>query len=237
MHKLILSLLLLSVLSQVSAQELSAIMERHFKAAAQEKMQKVETIITTGNSIYTMTGFKSGFKIYQSRPDMIRMEGNYQGSKIIQTFNGQSAWKYAPAMGVPEPVELKGLEKLTLLNQVQFENPLWNYIAKGYDIEIIESNEEEAIHLQVTTADGELQHFRIDRKNMLISSILSTQILGGTETDIELVMEGYKSIKGIPVAHRVITLMNGQVVSTLEIGKVEINRKIDPALFEIPTTD
>lgn len=237
MRRIILSLLslLFLFLSQAYAQDLESVLEAHYKAAGQEKMQKVETLITNGTNVYTTSGFKSGFKIYQSRPDMIRVEKDYQGAKDIQTFNGDTAWKYAPAMGITDPVIVNGEEKKLLLNQVQFENPLWNYTEKGAEIEILESGDDEGIYLQLTTAKGDLQLYRLDRESYLISSIKTKQMLRGTETEIELVLNAYKKLKGIPIAHQVITKMNGQAVSTLNIIKVEVNRKIDPALFQKPS--
>ena len=61
--------------------------------------------------------------------------------------------------------------------------------------------------------------------------------MGGSETEIEVFLKEYKNVKGIPVARSVVTKMNGEIVTTIEIEKVEFNKKIDPALFEKPTTD
>ncbi len=235
MRNVFILLLSILLLSPLSAQELSSILDSHYKAAAQTKMEKVESIITSGTSIYTMANFKSAFKIYQARPDKIRMETDYQGTRVIQTYNGELAWKYAPAMGIPTPVEITGEERKTLLDQIQLGNRLWNYAEKGAEVELIESGANEPFHLLFTTAKGERQHLSIDRESYLLSSLKTSQLLGGAETEIELQMEGYKTVRGIPFAHRVITKMNGQVVSTLDIEKVEINRKIDPALFEKPS--
>ncbi|MCP4312312.1 MAG: hypothetical protein GY790_13685 [Bacteroidetes bacterium] len=237
MQRIFLSLLACYFLCTVSAQDLSSILEAHYEAAAQAKMQKIETMITTGISTIAMTSFESAYKIYQSRPDKLRVEGDFQGSKMVQTFNGDSAWKYAPTMGVPVPAQVSGEEKKNLLKQVQFENLLWNYKERGAEIEVVECGENEPFHLLFTNADKEVQHFFIDRESHLISSIKTTQKLSGSEAEIEVFMEEYIKVKGIPIAHRMITRMNGQVVSALDILKVEMNRRIASSLFEKPPTD
>jgi outer membrane lipoprotein-sorting protein len=234
MRKILIILLASLLLPSLYAQELSSILEAHYKAAAQEKMQKIKTMITSGINTFTTGGIESTFMIYQARPHMLRVESTFQGSKVIQTYNGESAWKYAPAMGIPSPVEITGGEKEVLLQQADFESRLWNYAEKEAEIELIESRNDEAIHLLFKTVAGDFIHYHLDRESYLISSIVTSQILGGSEAKIELVMEEYKTVKGIPIAHRGLTRMNGQVVVTLEIQKVEINRKIDPVLFEKP---
>jgi len=233
--KILLNLFLgILLISPLDAQELSSILEAHYKGAAQQKLQKVQSIITTGKSTYTMSSFESAYKIYQSRPDKIRVEGDYQNAKVIQTYNGEKAWKYAPAMGIPAPAEMKGDEMETFLSQLQFENPLWNYAETGAELELGESGNDQIILLRYTDAEGEVKLFGIDVNTNLITFIKTTQVLGGSESEIEVTMEAYKSVKGIPFAHRVITSMNGQQVTIQKIEKIEINKKIDPSLFEKP---
>jgi hypothetical protein len=230
-------LLLLTILVPATSQDLTTILENHYKASEVEKMQKVETLITTGKTIYSSTGFESAFTICQARPDKLRIVGDYQGSQVIQTYNGTTGWKYAPAMGIPEPVELIGLELEMLLNQAFFENPLWNYSAMGSTLENGLPEGEGTHHLILTTSKGEVSHFYIDRSTYLISSLKTSQIMGGSETAIEIQMKDYRSVRGIPFAFQVVTRMNGQVLTTLQIENVDINREVAPGLFEKPSTE
>lgn len=219
-------------------QELNEILEAHFKAAEQEKMQKVETIITSGKNVYSMAGFESTFIKYQARPNKLRIQGEIQGSQVIQTYNGQTGWMYAPGMGIPEPKEMQGQELETILSQTEFENPLWNYEDKGNTLELAGTSDDgSADHIKLTTNDGDVLNFYIDTKSHLITSIKSTGVMGGSETEIEVILKDYKNIKGIPVAQNVVTKMNGEAVTTIHIQKVEFNKKIDPDLFEKPTAD
>lgn len=230
--------ILILTLPSIAAQDLEDILQAHYKAASQEKMQKVETIITTGKNIYSMAGIESSFTMFQSRPNKIRIQGDFQGSEVIQTYNGKTGWMYAPMMGIPEPKEMLGEELETVVSQTEFESPLWNYEEKGNTLELIgESSDGTADQIQLTTGNGDIRHLFIDRKSHLITSFKTYQVMGGSETEIEVIISGYKGIKGIPVAHHVITKMNGQVVTTIQIEKVEFNKKIDPTLFEKPETE
>jgi len=240
MKRIVLMVLLPGGLSaaEVLSQEPADLLEEHYSAAAQEKMSAVETIVTSGKNIYSMAGFETTFTSYQARPNRIRVEADFQGSNVIQTYNGEKGWIYAPVMGIPEPAELRGYELKTLLAQSGFENPLWNYRSGANTLEVVEGESEESeYHLKLTSREGEVRHFYLDRKTMLIHSVGSTRVMGGTESRVELVLDRYRTIRGIPVAHRVITRLNGQTVTTIEIEKVEFNRKLDPALFEKPEAE
>lgn len=201
-------------------------------------MRKVQTIITSGKNIYSAAGFESGFRIYQARPDKLRVEGDYQGSKVIQTYDGKRGWVLAPAMGIPEAAELQGEELLTLLNQVIFESPLRQSLEDDTSIDLIPANGEGKEHqLVLTTPEGKQQHYFIDRETHLITTIRSNQLMGGAEKEMEVSMDRYRVIKGIPFAIEVSTRMDGQVVTTTRIEKVELNKKLDPSIFEMPVLE
>ena len=238
MHRLTLFTLLVLFCTSLLSQDIESILKEHYKASSAEKMAKVETIIVSGTNNLAMAGIESTFTAYQARPNLVRAEGEFQGSKVIQTYNGEQGWIYAPMMGIPEPKEMSGDELNALLSQAEFENALWNYQEKGHTVELVATQEEENVHqLKLTTSNGDVQDYMIDRKSYLINAIHTTQVMGGSENEIEILLSGYKNVKGIPVAHKVVTKMNGQVVTTLLIDKVEYNKKIDPSLFDKPSVE
>ena len=239
MRKIILPLfLLIASLSGAQAQNLESILEAHYKAASMEKMQKIETIFTTGKNMYSMAGIESSFTMYQARPNKLRIEAEVQGSNLIQTYNGEKGWMYAPAMGISQTKELSEQELETILNQAEFENPLWNYEEKGNTIEVIGSSEDGSEdHLKLTNEKGNVLNFFISKDTHLITTIKSTQLMGGSDQEIEIYMKDYKNVKGIPVSHYLSTKLGGQVVYTITIEKVEYNQDLDPALFDKPVAD
>jgi len=239
MRKLILPLFILfASFSLAQEQDLESILEAHYKAASMEKMQKIETIITTGKNMYSMAGIESGFIMYQARPNKLRIEAEVQGSKLIQTYNGEKGWMYAPAMGISQAKELSEQELETILNQAEFENPLWNYEEKGNTIELMGASEDgSADHLKLTNEKGDILNFYISKEFHLITSIKSTQLMGGSDQEIEVNMKDYKNVKGIPVSHYISTKLGGQMVYTITFEKVEYNQDIEPELFEKPLVE
>lgn len=207
----------------------------HYEKAGQGKMEKIETIITRGTNRYASAGIESGYTLYQARPMKIRIETEFQGSEVIQTYNGEQGYMIAPSMGIPEPKEMNRREVESLLNQVEFENPLWNYQEEGSMAELLERESETAAYaIQLTAKNGEVTVFHIDRESYLITRVHSTRVIGGSSTEIITELSDYKTTRGIPVARTIVTRMNGETVSTVLIDKVEFNKNIDPALFERP---
>jgi outer membrane lipoprotein-sorting protein len=239
MRKLILPFsLLMATFTVGHAQNLESILEDHYKAASMEKMQKIETIFTTGKNMYSMAGIESGFTMYQARPNKLRIEADVQGNRLIQTYNGEKGWMYAPAMGISQAKELSEQELETILNQAEFENSLWDYEEKGNDIEVIGTSEDGLDdHLKLTNEKGDVLNFFISKDTHLITTIKSTQLMGGSDQEIEINMKDYKNVKGIPVSHYISTKLGGQVVYTITLEKVEYNQDLDPALFEKPEVE
>ena len=228
-------ILLTTTVSTSFSQDLETILENHYKAAALDKMQQVESIITEGKNTFMTGGIESEFKVYHLKPDKLRAEGNQQGAEVIQTYNGKSGWVYAPSMGMKEPKEIKGIELESLLSPVVFESPLWNYKEKGSSLSLalpVEGDNHH--HLILAPKEGTPQHIYIDQESHLIARVRSSQSMGEAEKEMEVAVEKYKSFKGIPFPVKVVTRIDGQVVTTTYVDKVVLNKNLDPSLFEKP---
>ena len=239
MRKLLISTAIIALaLSSVQAQNLDQILKDLYKASGQEKMTKIKTVVTTGILTYVTAGMESSITMYQARPNKLRLEAEFMGSKVIQTYNGTTGWMYAPAMGVSEPQEMGAEEIKTVLQQANFESPLWNYQEKGSSVELAGSSDDGSAHkVKMTQKDGEVMTFFIDKKSHLISGLVMVQIMGGAEAEVESSMKDYKAVNGIQTAHYVSTKMDGAVVVTMIIESREYDKEIDPALFEKPVVE
>jgi hypothetical protein len=239
MRRLLISTAILAfVLCSVQAQDLDQLLKDHYKASGQEQMTKIKTIITKGKIAYVAAGMETAITMYQARPNKLRLEADLMGSKVIQTYNGTSGWIYAPAMGLISPQEMGPDEIKVVLQQAQFESPLWNYKAKGSRVELAGSSEDgSAYKVKMTQSDGETMTLLIDKKTFLISGITSVQVMGGAETEVNISMKDYKAVKGIQSAHYLATKINGEIMVSMTVASIEFDKEIDPALFEKPATE
>lgn len=238
MRTLLISISILAFSLSSFAQNLDKILNDHYKASAQDKMTKVSTIVTSGTNTYAAMGIETGFTLYQSRPNKLRVEADFQGQKIVQTFNGTTGWMYAPMMGMSEPQEMGSEELKTIMSQAEFQSPLWDYEARGKKLELVGSTDDGSAHkIKVLSAEGEEMTICISNKTSLITKVISLQNVNGAETAVEIEMKDYKTIKGIPTPHYLVTKMAGQISNTLTMTSIEFDNKLDAALFEKPAVE
>jgi outer membrane lipoprotein-sorting protein len=239
MRKLLISTVIVAfAICSVQAQNLDQILNDLYKASGQEKMAEIKTIVTSGTMTYVTAGMESSITMYQARPNNFRAELDIMGSKVIQTYNGTTAWMYGPAMGIAEPQEMGAEEIKAALQQFQFESPLWKYKEKGSTVELAGSSDDgSAYKVKMTQKDGESMIFLIDKKSSLITGFISVSVMGGAEAELNVSMKGYKAVNGIQNPHYISTKMDGEVMMTMVIESVEYDKDIDPALFEKPVVE
>jgi outer membrane lipoprotein-sorting protein len=237
MRRLTISLVLaVFAITALSAQDLDKILSDHYKASAQDKMAKITSTSMIGKSV--AMGMETQMAIYQARPNNFRLEVSVMGSKIINTYNGTTGWLYAPIMGVTEVRQMTQDELKTVLQQANMDSPLWDYKAKGNNIELTGTTEDgSAYMLKLTTAEADEMTICISKETFLISKVITTQMAQGMETEIEMEMKDYKVVKGIPTAHYMATKMGGQVMSTITFESIEYNKTLDSALFGKPVIE
>ena len=220
-------------ITALSAQDLDKILNDHYKASAQDKVSKITSTSMIGKSV--AMGMETQMAIYQARPNSFRLEVNVMGSKIIHTYNGTTGWLYAPILGVAEVREMTQDELKTVLQQANMDSPLWDYKAKGNNIELTGTTEDGSSYmLKLTTAEADEMTICISKKTFLISKVITTQMAQGMETEIEMEFKDYKDVKGIPSSHYMATKVGGQVMSTTTFESIEYNKALDASLFEKP---
>lgn len=233
MRRLTISLAIAAIALSLSAQDLDKILKDHYKASAQDKLSNITSITINGQLV--AMGMETGITLYQARPNKLRVEAEFMGSTMIQTYNGTTGWTYAPAMGVTEPRQMGKDELKGVLNQANMDSPLWDYENKGNKLELLGSTEDgSAYKIKLSSAEIGEMTICISKETSLISKVITTQMAQGMETEIETELKDYKDIKGIPAAHYVTSKMGGQVVTTITFESIEYNKNLDDSLFEKP---
>jgi len=223
-------------ITALSAQDLDKILNDHYKASAQEKMSNITSTTMKGKVV--AMGMETEITILQARPSNFRMEMTLMGSKMITTYNGTTAWTYAPAMGVTEPREMGTEELKGILDQANMDSPLWGYKEKGNNLELLGTSEDgSAYKIKLTKAEGDEMVILISKESSLMTKVITSQSVNGMDAEIEMEMKDYKTIKGIPVAHYMASKMSGQLFSTVTFESIEFNKALDSSLFGKPVVE
>ena len=237
MRRLTISFLIaVFAITALSAQDLDKILNDHYKASAQDKMSKITS--TTMNGKLVVMGMETGVTIYQARPLKFRLEAEFMGSQMIQTYDGTTGWTYMPAMGVTEPTKMGTDELKGVLNQANMDSPLWDYKDKGNNVELLGASEDGSANIiKLTTAEGDEITVWISKETSLMSKVITIQMAQGMETEIETELKDYKVVDGIPTAHYMGSKMGGQVISAVTFESIEFNKTLDDSLFGKPVVE
>ena len=112
--------------------------------------------------------------------------------------------------------------------------PLVNYAAKGNKVELL-GKEGNDYKLKVTSPDSTISTVYIDGTTYLMTKMVTSAAFMGQTMDVTTSFSNYK--KGdldlvFPYAMEI--SYGGQFSITTTVNKLEVNKTIDPAIFEMP---
>lgn len=218
-----------------SAQDLDKILNKHFETIGQKNLKKVKTIQATGKAV--MMGMENPFKMISKRPDKIQVTVEFQGAKIIQAYDGETAWMVNPMMGSAEPMDVTGPEADGLIESGDMDGQLWNYKEKGHQLEL-EGTEEvdgsEAYVLKLTKKNGNIDYYYMETESYLILKIKSKTMVNGSETEAEGLLSNYQEVDGYMMAFTIEQKYGGQTAMTIMMDEVKTNVEVDDSIFSKP---
>jgi len=218
------------------AQTVDEIVAKNLQAkGGAEKWQAVKSVKMAGT--ITIQGRQMPLTVYAKRPNFNRQEIGLPEGKIIQAFDGTTAWMLNPMMS-PTPHAAPSAAADMMKNTADFDGALLNYKTKGHAIEFVgkeKIGESAVYHLKVTMKGGHVQHYYLDADNGIEVKTSAEVDLGtGQKQALDTEMSNYKVIGGIMIPHTVKQAMDGKPVVEMQITSVEFNASIDDELFHMP---
>ena len=201
-----------------------------------DKWKAIESIKQTG--FVVVQGMNIPFTAIQARPNLSYSEGEFQGNKFIDAYDGTVAWTQNPFAGAAKPTK-KDEDATKEAAKEQFEDELIDCKAKGHTVEIAPATEDKegtkCFKITMKRKQGDEKVFYIDAENYVTVSVTSYVASGEMKGKaVETVMSDYKSVDGVMVPHTIEQKMDGQTGMTIKADKVELNSKIDKAIFSLP---
>jgi outer membrane lipoprotein-sorting protein len=230
-------LAMISVTAAAHAQTVDEVVAKNLQAkGGAEKWKSVNTVKMTGR--ITMQGMQLPLTVYAKRPNFNRQEIVMQDKKLVQAFDGMTAWLINPMMGTDEPQALPGPAADLMRNSADFDGALIDYKSKGHTIELVGKEklaDKDVYHLKVTMKSGHVQHYYLDAETGIeIKTSSEVDIGTGSKQTLETQLSNFQSVSGIMIPHAVTQLMNGKPVVQMTIDKVEFNSVIEDDLFRMP---
>jgi len=238
MSRFTFALALLAVAAAAHAQTVDEIIAKNLQAkGGTEKWQSVKTVKMTGK--IAAQGQEMPLTVYAKRPNLNRQEITLPDGKVVQAFDGTTAWVINPMMGSDVPQVVPGGAAELMKNAADFDGALINYKSKGTAIELVgkeKLGDKDVYHLKLTMKSGQVQHYFLDAESGLEIKT-SAQVdtgMGPAKQTLDTEMSNYKQVGGIMLPHTVRQFMNGNKMAEVSVTGVEFNAPVDDSIFSMP---
>ena len=212
------------------AQTVDEIINKHIEAiGGKEKLSQVKSLYIE-NSVEVM-GNVAPVAEYLLNGKGYKSETDFNGSKIIQCYTDKSGWSVNPMAGgtdaQPMPEEMYNAGK----DHIYAGGALLDYAAKGYKAELA-GKDNGSYKIKVTNGNTESTYF-IDAASYYITKTIAKGEMMGQSIEIVTTFSDYKKTDfGIVLPYTKNTDM-GNFALASKVNKVEVNKEIDPKIFEM----
>ena len=163
-----------------------------------------------------------------------RSETEFNGSKIIQAFNEKGGWMINPMAGGSTAQALPDEQYKASKGQMYVGGELFNYASNGGRAELL-GRDGDLYKIKITGKDSSATTYFIDPATYLVAKVVKEGDMQGQKVEITISFSDYqKTDFGYVVPHKIDTDMGGNFSFSTTINKVEINKEIDPKIFDMP---
>lgn len=238
MKKLVLSVCAVALVA-VSAfgQTADELIDKNVKAmGGAEKLKALQSVKMTGKM--KMGPMEAPFSISKARPEQVRIDFTIQGMTGTQAYDGSTGWLVMPFMGKKEPEKMSEDMLKDFRDEADFDGPMMNYQSKGNKVEYLGKGDVQgspAYKLKVTTKQGNESIVYLDAETYLTIKSEGKRKIQGQEVETETTIGDYKDVDGMMFPYSIESHAKGREQSqAIVIEKVELNPKLDAALFKMP---
>jgi hypothetical protein len=156
---------------------------------------------------------------------------NMTGFQIVTTEGG---WNFNPFQGQQKPEPMTDDEVKAAQEQLDIQGELLDYKDKGHTVELLGKEDvdgTECFKLKLTRKSGRESVYLIDPKTYYIIRTISKMKLNGQDIEQTINLSNYQKLpEGILIPF---TMENGSAPAPINVTKVEVNPKIDDAVFKV----
>lgn len=195
-------------------------------AISQVKSLSIESSTSVmGNDAPTVTTVVDGVG-YKNETD-------FNGTKIVQCYNDKGGWMVNPMAGASDPTPMPEDQYNQGKGQMYVGGPLYDYAAKGSKIELM-GKEGNAYKIKLTSKENTETTFLIDGTSYLITTAMGKAKMQDQDVDITTKFSDYRKIDVGYMIPYAMDIDLGQFQLSVAVKKVEVNKTVDPAVFEMP---
>ncbi len=226
----------LLLIAQTQAQTADEIVNKYFDAiGGKAKLETLKTSYSEGEM--SIMNNPAPFVLLVIDGKGSKSQIDFNGQKIISCYSIGAGWTVNPLAGISEPTPMPAAQVGMGPMTYDLKGPLYNYAAKGYKLELAgreKLENAEVFKLKLTTKDSAEINCYIDAASYLLLKTVIKVNAAGQAVEISIVTSNYQKTNigmTMPFVSEV-TYPGLTVVSTTKT--MDLNRDIDPAIFEMP---
>ena len=213
------------------------IVQKHVEAlGGVAKLNAIQSLVVTGKaSILGQT--EAPLTIQVKRPNLLRLELTFQGKKVVQAFDGVTAWTINPMINA-EPKQSSEDDTRAAQESSDFiGGNLVDYKSKGNMVDLVDKEEIDGVavyKLKITKKSGSVEFDYLDAKSFLPIKTEGRRTQLGQEVLYESKIANYKPVEGVLMPFNLTQLVNGRLAMEITIEKMDANVPLDEAMFKMP---
>jgi len=217
--------------SSMYGQTVDEVISKHVDAiGGKDKLSQLKSLYTE-NSMDVM-GNAVTQKEYLLEGKGFKSEVEFNGSNIIQCVTDKGGWMINPMMGSTDAQAIPDAAFKSSRPMIYVGGALTDYSAKGYKAELV-GKENGSFKIKVT-ADGNETYYFIDASTYyLTKSIMKSEAMGQAVEMTTTYSDHKKTDFGVVLPYTKSVDM-GMFQYVQKIDKVEVNKQIDPKIFDMP---
>ena len=222
--------------------KLDELLEKYLKTIGQDKFAKIQTIKITGKMVYP-NGAEFSMTVIKKHPNLDRTEMEFQGTRIIAVFDGQTGWMINPVSGSLDPQDMSAdmLNSNEKDNQKDpfsiWNNPFFDWKENGNKIELVgkeDLNGTPVYNLKMTFNESDVVNYYMDIAKFVILKMKEKSTIQGQIAEVETIFSDFRDVDGIMYPFRYEILYNSQSAVVITVDKIEFNLPVDDAIFKKP---
>ena len=213
------------------------VVQKHVEAlGGAAKLNAIQSLVVTGTA-FILGETEAPLTIQVKRPNLMRLEMTFQGRKVVQAFDGTTAWTINPVVS-SEPKQSSDEDTRAAQESSDFiGGNLVDYKSKGNTVELVDKEALDGVSvykLKITKKNGSIEYDYLDAKSFLPVRTEGRRTQLGQEILYESKIADYKPVEGVLMPFSLTQLVNGRLAMEITVEKMDANVPLDTAFFKRP---